>query len=43
MKNKKILKAAVMLSLATTLAVPFNTLADSQGIRIEGNWYILSR
>ena len=36
MKNKKILKAAVMLSLATTLAVPFNTLADSQGTRIGG-------
>lgn len=36
MKNKKILKAAVMLSLATTLAVPFNTLADSQGKRIGG-------
>lgn len=36
MKNKKILKAAVMLSLATTLAIPFNTLADSQGTRIGG-------
>ena len=36
MKNKKILKTVVMLSLATTLAVPFNTLADSQGIRIGG-------
>ena len=36
MKNKKLLKAVVMLSLATTLAVPFNTLADKQGIRIGG-------
>lgn len=36
MKNKKILKTAVMLSLATTLAVPFNTLADNQGTRIGG-------
>lgn len=34
MKNKKLLKSVVMLSLATTLAVPFNTLADSQGTRI---------
>ena len=36
MKNKKLLKTVVMLSLATTLAVPFNTLADSQGKRIGG-------
>ena len=36
MKNKKLLKTVVMLSLATTLAVPFNTLADSQGTRIGG-------
>ena len=36
MKNKKILKTAVMLSLATTLAVPFNTLAYNQGTRIGG-------
>ena len=36
MKNKKLLKAVVMLSLATTLAVPFNTLADKQGVRIDG-------
>lgn len=43
MRNKKLLKTVVMLSLATTLAVPFNTLAGKQGIRIEGNWYILSR
>lgn len=36
MKNKKLLKTVVMLSLATTLAVPFNTLADNKGTRIGG-------